>query len=56
MTHHLRHGHGGALGILAVAIAFAFGIRTARIVVGSVLLIALACFAYIMFRVVNGTI
>jgi hypothetical protein len=56
VRHH--HGHGGALGIFAIvaAIAFAFGARTARIVVGSALLIALACFAYVMFRVVTGTI
>lgn len=56
MRHH--HGHSGAVGIFAViaAIAFAFGERTARIVVGSALIIGLACFAYVMFRIVMGTI
>ena len=56
MRHH--HSHGGALGVFAIvaAIAFAFGERTARIVVGSALLIGLVCFAYVMFRVVSGTI
>lgn len=55
MTHHR---HGSALGIFAVvaAIAFAFGERTARIVVGSALLIGAAFFAYVAFRVVMGTI
>lgn len=53
-----HHRHGGALGIFAIvaAIAFAFGARTARIVVGSVLLVALAFFGYVLFRVVTGTI
>lgn len=57
MTHH-RHGHSGALGIFAIvaAIAFAFGARTARIVVGSVLLATLVCFVYVLFRIVTGTI
>ncbi len=55
---HFRHSHGGAFGIFAIvaAIAFAFGVRTARIVVGSALLIGLACFAYVMIRVVMGTV
>jgi hypothetical protein len=58
MTSHLHHRHGGTLGIFAIvaAIAFAFGIRTARIVVGSALLISTAFFAYVMFRIVMGTI
>lgn len=56
MTRH--HGHSGALGIFAIvaAIAFAFGERTARTVVGGALIIGLACFAYVMFRIVMGTI
>ena len=56
MKHH--HGHSGAIGIFAIvaAIAFAFGARTARIVVGSALLIGAAFFGYILFRVVMGTI
>lgn len=57
MTHH-RHGHGGAIGIFAIvaAVAFAFGERTARVVVGSAMLIGAAFFGYVLFRVVMGTI
>ena len=55
MTHGHR-GHSIGLFALVAAIAFAFGIRTARIVVGSALLIVTAFFAYVMFRVVMGTI
>lgn len=56
MTGH--HRHGGTLGLFALvmAIAFAFGERTARIIVGSVLIAALLCFVYVMFRIVAGTI
>jgi hypothetical protein len=54
---HSNH-HGGTIGVFAIvaAIAFAFGIRTARIVVGTALLISVACFVYVMFRVVMGAI
>lgn len=53
MSH--RHGHGGAVGAFAIvaAVAFAFGERTARVVVGSALLGTLACAAYVMFLVVT---
>lgn len=44
------------LGILAGAIWFAFGERAARVIVGAVLVIGALAFAYIMFRIVNGTI
>ncbi len=56
MTHH--HGHGGAFGIFAIiaAIAFAFGARTARVIVGGALLIGTAFFGYVLIRVVMGTI
>lgn len=56
MTHG-HHSHGG-IGLFAIvaAIAFAFGIRTARIVVGTALLVVVACFVYVMFRIVMGTI
>lgn len=55
MTHN---HHGGAFGALAfvAAIAFAFGPRVARVVVGSVLIAVGVFFAYVMFRVVKGTI
>lgn len=43
-------------GILAGLIAFAFGAKTAQAFVAIVLLLAAAAFAYIMFRVVSGTI
>lgn len=53
-----HHGHGGAFGIFALvaAIAFAFGVQTARIIVAFVLIVGLTFFAYVMFRVVMGTI
>lgn len=53
-----HHGHGGSLGAFAIvaAIAFAFGMQTARIVVGSVLIAGVAFFTYIVFRIVMGTI
>jgi hypothetical protein len=44
------------LGILAGAIWFAFGARAARAVVGAVLVIGAMAFAYIMYRIVSGTI
>lgn len=57
MTHG-HHGHGGAISVFAIvaAIAFAFGVHTARVIVGSALLIGAAFFAYVMFRVVMGTL
>ena len=56
MRHH--HGHGSAIGIFAVvaAIAFAFGARTARIVVGSALLIGAAFFGYVVFSIWMGMV
>jgi hypothetical protein len=58
MSYGRHHRHSGALGIFAIvaAIAFAFGVRTARIIVGGALLIVTAFFVYVMFRVVMGTI
>lgn len=55
MTH--SH-HGGTIGIFAVvaAIAFAFGVRTAQIIVGSALIAGAAFFGYVMLRVVMGTL
>lgn len=56
MTHNHHLGHGfGAFAIVA-AVAFAFGLRTARVLVGAVLVAATLFFAYIMFRIVMGTI
>ena len=53
---HNHHMHGlGALALIS-AIAFAFGVRTAQYVVGVVLLAGLGFFAYVMFRIVMGTI
>ena len=54
--HHRHGGSAFSLFALVAAITFAFGVRTARIVVGGALLIAVAFFAYVMFRVVMGTI
>lgn len=57
MSYGGHHRYGGVgLFMLVAAITFAFGVRTARIVVGGALLIVTAFFAYVMFRVVMGTI
>ena len=55
---HSHHGHGSTIGIFAIvaAIAFAFGARTARVIVGSALLVGAAFFGYVILRVVMGTI
>lgn len=47
-----------ALGIfgLIAAIAFAFGERTARACVGAALILGVVAIAYVMLRVVTGTI
>lgn len=47
-----------ALGAAAIIglIAFAFGKRTAQAVVGVVLILCALAFAYVMFRIVTGTI
>lgn len=55
MSHHHGHGAFGAFALVA-AIAFAFGKRTAQVVVGSVLIVCLLAFAYVMARIVMGTI
>lgn len=56
MTH--RAGHGGVWGAFAIvaAIAFVFGVKTARVMVGTVLVAGALFFAYVMFRIVMGTI
>lgn len=58
MSYGGHHGHGGAFGVFAIvaAIAFVFGVRTARVVVGAGLILGAAFFAYVMYRVVMGTI
>lgn len=48
--------HAIGLGLLVSAIAFAFGQRTAQAVVGAVLILGALAFAYVMFRVISGTI
>ena len=45
----------GILGLIS-AIAFAFGERVARAIVGSALIIAALAFVYIMVRIINGSI
>lgn len=51
------HGHHGIIlaGIVG-AIAFAFGKRTAQVIVGGALLLGAAFFVYIGWRIVMGTI
>ena len=44
------------LGILAGIIWFAFGVKTARALVGGVLISGVLAFLYVMYRIVNGTI
>lgn len=48
--------HTIGLAALVYAIAFAFGERTARVVVGSALILATLAFVYVMYRIVGGTI
>lgn len=48
--------HAIGLGLLVYLIGFAFGERTARACVAAVLLTGLVAFAYVMFRIVEGTI
>lgn len=48
--------HAIGLGLLVSAIAFAFGQRTAQACVGAVLILGALAFAYIMFRIITGTI
>jgi hypothetical protein len=57
MSHGHHHG-GGMFGLAAIiyVIAYVFGKRVAQIVIGTVLLIGSVFFAYVMFRVVMGTI
>jgi hypothetical protein len=43
-------------GVLICIIWFAFGAKTARAIAGAVIIIAALAFAYIMYRVVTGTI
>lgn len=52
--HHHNHGLGPLL--LIGAIAFVFGERVARGIVGTVLLAGLGFFAYVAWRVVMGTL
>jgi len=54
--NNVPHGHGLGIFALVAAIAFAFGLKPARIIVSGVLLAGLLFFAYVMFRVVAGTI
>jgi hypothetical protein len=56
MTYMKHHAHGIGLFAIVAAIAFAFGMRTARIVVGAVLVAGVAFFAYVLIRVAMGTI
>lgn len=51
----MGHGTLGAFAFVA-AIAFTFGVRTAKIVVGVALIAGALFFAYVMFRVIAGTI
>jgi hypothetical protein len=48
--------HAIGIGLLIYLIAYAFGNNVARTVVGGSLLLCAAAFAYIMFRIISGTI
>lgn len=56
MTHGNHHGGMFGLAAIVYVIAFVFGKHVAQIVVGSVFAIVVMFFAYVMFRVVMGTI
>jgi hypothetical protein len=48
--------HAVGFGLAVALIAFAFGERSARAVVGSVLTVMALAFAYVMIRIISGTI
>lgn len=57
MSHGGHHMHGSiAIFAICAAIAFAFGGRAARVVVGTGLIACALAFAYIAFRIVMGTL
>ena len=59
MSYGNHSGHGGGLfGTAAIVyvIAYVFGKHVARMVVGTASLVVLACFAYVMVRIVTGTL
>jgi hypothetical protein len=58
MSYGGHHHGGGMFGLAAIVyvIAYVFGKHVAQIVVGTAFLIGAAFFAYVMFRVVMGTI
>lgn len=56
MNHHPHTSHGLVAFAFVAAIAFAFGLRAARVAVGAVLVVGALVLAYIMFRIVAGTI
>jgi hypothetical protein len=48
--------HAIGIGLLVYLIGFAFGERTAQAVVAIGLIAAFTAFAYVMFRIITGTI
>lgn len=48
--------HAFGIGLLVYLISYAFGQTTARVVVGSVLIVGVLAFTYVSFRIVTGTI
>jgi len=58
MSYGNHHSHGGMFGLAALAyvIAYIFGKRVAQIVIGGIFSVGVVFFAYVMYRVVMGTI
>jgi hypothetical protein len=48
--------HAIGVGLLVYMVTFAFGKRTARVVVGTALIIGALAFLYVGVRIVTGTI
>lgn len=48
--------HGLGLFAAAALLVFVFGAKAARIIIGGGLAVAALAFAYVMFRIVTGTV
>lgn len=56
MSEHPPHHHAIGAAVVVALIAFAFGQRTARVIVGAVLCLGAAFFACVLFLVVTGAV
>lgn len=56
MSEHPHFGHGIGVALIVGAIAFAFGMRTARVIVGAALILAIAFLAFVIIQIERGAI